>query len=141
MKLPDVCPARAATSWGWPGRWPPDASPKGDHPSRPAPRGREPKASGGVGVARWAANPSTTAQATAKTTEGKKIKLSGKAQKAIVDLQNAVNKADYASLPGKLAAAKAVASTADDKPTASTAARDKEDMASLTRIRMLAVRP
>ena len=60
-------------------------------------------------------HPSTTAQATAKTTEGKKIKLSGKAQKAIVDLQNAVNKADYASLPGKLAAAKAVASTADDK--------------------------
>ena len=54
-------------------------------------------------------------QATAKTTDGKKIKLSGKAQKAIVDLQNAVNKADYASLPQKLAAAKAVASTADDK--------------------------
>ena len=54
-------------------------------------------------------------QATAKTSDGKKIKLSGKAQKAIVDLQNAVNKADYASVPAKLAAAKAVASTADDK--------------------------
>jgi tetratricopeptide (TPR) repeat protein len=59
--------------------------------------------------------PSTQRQATATTTEGKKIKLSGKAQKAIVDLQNAVNKADYASVPEKLAAAKAVASTADDK--------------------------
>ena len=54
-------------------------------------------------------------QATAQTTEGKKIKLSGKAQKAIIELQNAVNKADYASVPAKLAAAQAVASTADDK--------------------------
>ena len=54
-------------------------------------------------------------QATAQTTEGKTLKLSGKAQKAIIELQNAVNKADYASLPAKLAAAQAVASTPDDK--------------------------
>jgi tetratricopeptide (TPR) repeat protein len=60
-------------------------------------------------------HPSTQTEATAKTTEGKQIKLSGKAQKAIIDLQNAVNKADYANVPAKLAAAKAVASTADDK--------------------------
>src|SRR5690348_15646534 len=45
----------------------------------------------------------------------KPIKLSSKAQKAIVDLQTAVNKADYASVPAKLAAAQAVASTPDDK--------------------------
>ena len=59
--------------------------------------------------------PTKQGEATAKTTEGKKIKLSGKAQKAVIDLQNAVNKADYASVPQKLAAAQAVASTADDK--------------------------
>lgn len=45
----------------------------------------------------------------------KALKLSSRAQKAIVDLQTAVNKADYASLPAKLAAAQAVASTPDDK--------------------------
>jgi tetratricopeptide (TPR) repeat protein len=45
----------------------------------------------------------------------KAIKLSGKAQKAIVDLQTTVNKADYANVPAKVAAAQAVASTADDK--------------------------
>jgi len=43
------------------------------------------------------------------------VKLSGKAQKAIVELQTAVNKQDYASVPAKLAAAQAVASTPDDK--------------------------
>ena len=45
----------------------------------------------------------------------KPIKLSGKAQKAIVDLQTAVNKADYANVPAKIAAAQALASTPDDK--------------------------
>jgi tetratricopeptide (TPR) repeat protein len=45
----------------------------------------------------------------------KSLKLSSKAQKAIVDLQTTVNKGDYASLPAKLAAAQAVASNADDK--------------------------
>jgi tetratricopeptide (TPR) repeat protein len=45
----------------------------------------------------------------------KAIKLSGKAQKAIVDLQATVTKADYANLPAKVAAAQAVASTPDDK--------------------------
>lgn len=45
----------------------------------------------------------------------KAIKLSGKAQKAIVDLQTTVNKADYANVPAKVAAAQAVASTPDDK--------------------------
>jgi tetratricopeptide (TPR) repeat protein len=45
----------------------------------------------------------------------KTLKLSGRAQKAILDLQTAVNKADYASVPAKVAAAQAVASTPDDK--------------------------
>jgi tetratricopeptide (TPR) repeat protein len=42
-------------------------------------------------------------------------KLSSGAGKAIVDLQNAVNKNDTASIPAKLAAAKAAAKTGDDK--------------------------
>ncbi|HEY7006832.1 MAG TPA: tetratricopeptide repeat protein [Sphingomicrobium sp.] len=45
----------------------------------------------------------------------KALKLSGKAQKPILELQAAVNKADYASVPAKLAAAQAVATTPDDK--------------------------
>jgi len=45
----------------------------------------------------------------------KAVKVSGKAQKAIIDLQTAVNKADYANVPAKVAAAQAVASTPDDK--------------------------
>ena len=53
--------------------------------------------------------------ASAKTTEGKKIKLSKNAQKAIIELQKAVNDKDFASVPAKAAAAQAVASTADDK--------------------------
>ncbi|HEY4070369.1 MAG TPA: tetratricopeptide repeat protein [Sphingomicrobium sp.] len=43
------------------------------------------------------------------------LKLSGKAQKAIIELQTAVSKADYANVPAKLAAAQAVATTPDDK--------------------------
>lgn len=54
-------------------------------------------------------------QASAKTKDGKQIKLSGKAQKAIVELQKAVNANDVANIPAKLAAAQAVASTPDDK--------------------------
>jgi len=45
----------------------------------------------------------------------KQIHPSSKAQKAIVDLQTAVNKGDTASIPAKLAAAQAVASTPDDR--------------------------
>jgi tetratricopeptide (TPR) repeat protein len=54
-------------------------------------------------------------QATAQTNNGKPIKLSSKAQKAVVDLQTAVNKNDVANIPAKIAAAKAVASTPDDR--------------------------
>jgi tetratricopeptide (TPR) repeat protein len=43
------------------------------------------------------------------------IKPSSKALKAIFDLQTAVNKGDYASVPAKLAAAQAVASTKEDR--------------------------
>ena len=42
-------------------------------------------------------------------------KPSAKAQKALVDLQTAVNSNDVANIPAKLAAAKAVASTKDDR--------------------------
>jgi tetratricopeptide (TPR) repeat protein len=45
----------------------------------------------------------------------KPIKVSGKASKAIADLQATVNKNDYANVPAKVAAAQAVASTPDDK--------------------------
>lgn len=45
----------------------------------------------------------------------KQIKISNNARKAIADLQTAVNKADYANVPAKVAAADAVASTPDDK--------------------------
>lgn len=53
--------------------------------------------------------------AQAQPSNEKPIKVSSKAQKAILDLQTAVNKGDYASVPAKLAAAQAVASTPDDK--------------------------
>ena len=43
------------------------------------------------------------------------LKPSSKALKAIVDLQTAVNKNDYASVPAKVAAAQAVASTKEDR--------------------------
>jgi tetratricopeptide (TPR) repeat protein len=43
------------------------------------------------------------------------IKLSNKAQKAIIDLQTAVKANDRASIPAKLAAAQAVAQTKDDR--------------------------
>ena len=42
------------------------------------------------------------------------IKPSGKALKAIVDLQTAVNNNDYANVPAKVAAAQAVATTKED---------------------------
>jgi tetratricopeptide (TPR) repeat protein len=51
-----------------------------------------------------------TAQATAP-----QVKPSAKALKAIVDLQDAVNKKDWASVPAKVAAAQAVASTKEDR--------------------------
>ena len=59
-------------------------------------------------------NAPTQAQPQAQNGQ-KSIKVSAKAQKAIVDLQTAVNKADYANVPAKIAAAQAVASTPDDK--------------------------
>ncbi len=59
-----------------------------------------------------AAQPAQPAQ---QQPQQKPIKLSSHAQKAILDLQTAVNKADYANVPAKLAAAQAVASTPDDK--------------------------
>ncbi len=46
---------------------------------------------------------------------GQKINVSNGARKAIIDLQDAVNKADYANIPAKVTAAQAVATTPDDK--------------------------
>lgn len=49
------------------------------------------------------------------STTGRKLDISKGAMKAIVDLQNAVNAKDTATIPAKLAAAQAVAKTNDDK--------------------------
>ncbi len=51
----------------------------------------------------------------AQSTEGRKLKISAKAQKAIVELQNAVKAKDTAAIPGKLAAAQRVAESPDEK--------------------------
>jgi tetratricopeptide (TPR) repeat protein len=53
-------------------------------------------------------------QAAADQAKGPQIKLSSKAQKAIIDLQTAVKANDAANIPAKLAAAQAVAQTKDD---------------------------
>ena len=68
------------------------------------------------GASASAPPPSTSApqgQAQAQA-EAPKIKLSGKAQKAIVDLQTAVKANDVANIPAKVQAAQAVAQTKDD---------------------------
>ena len=57
----------------------------------------------------------TTTTTGATSTTGRKLNISKEAQKAIVELQTAVNANDTASIPAKLAAANAVAKTADDK--------------------------
>lgn len=49
------------------------------------------------------------------STDGRKYKLSKNAEKAIVELQTAVNSNDVAAIPGKLAAAQAVAKSPDEK--------------------------
>ena len=51
----------------------------------------------------------------AQSSEGRKLKISPKAQKAIVELQNAVKAKDTAAIPGKLAAAQKVAQSPDEK--------------------------
>ena len=56
-----------------------------------------------------------TTTTAATTTTGRKLDISKEAQKAIVDLQNAVNANDTANIPAKIAAAQAVAKTTDDK--------------------------
>jgi len=68
------------------------------------------------GASASAPPPSTSAQqgqAQAQA-EAPKIKLSSKAQKAIVDLQTAVKANDVANIPAKVQAAQAVAQTKDD---------------------------
>ncbi len=51
----------------------------------------------------------------AKSSAGGKLKISREAQQAIVELQTAVNANDTANIPAKLAAAQAVAKSADEK--------------------------
>lgn len=68
------------------------------------------------GASASAPPPSTSAQqgqAQAQA-EAPKIKLSSKAQKAIIDLQTAVKANDVANIPAKVQAAQAVAQTKDD---------------------------
>jgi tetratricopeptide (TPR) repeat protein len=74
-----------------------------------------------VSTAPAAAQYNTPAPAQQQTVQGQQqaapapaVKPSSKALKAIVELQTAVNKGDYASVPAKLAAAQAVASSKDD---------------------------
>ena len=57
----------------------------------------------------------TTTTTGPTTTTGRKLDISKGAQKAIVDYQTAVNANDGANMPAKLAAARAVAKTNDDK--------------------------
>lgn len=57
----------------------------------------------------------TAAQAAPAKQAAPQIKPSAKALKAIVDLQDAVKKNDFANVPAKVAAAKAVASTKEDR--------------------------
>ena len=54
-------------------------------------------------------------QAADKLSTGRKIELSKEARKAIVELKTAVDARDAANIPGKLAAAQAVAKNNDDK--------------------------
>ncbi len=63
-----------------------------------------------AGIAGWV-GPAAAAQGAAPAA----IKISREASKAIMDLQTAVKGGDYASLPGKVAAANAAAKTADDR--------------------------
>jgi tetratricopeptide (TPR) repeat protein len=55
------------------------------------------------------------AQVAPEQSKGVQIKLSNKAQKAILDLQAAVKANDTANIPAKVAAAQAVAQTKDDR--------------------------
>jgi tetratricopeptide (TPR) repeat protein len=54
-------------------------------------------------------------QPSAESAKEPQLKPSGGALKAIVDLQNAVNANDYATVPAKVAAAQAVAKTKEDR--------------------------
>ncbi len=56
-----------------------------------------------------------TTATSATSTSGRKLSISPGAQKAIIELQTAVNNKDVANIPAKLAAARAVAKTPDDK--------------------------
>ena len=71
----------------------------------------------------------------AQSTEGRKLKISPKAQKAIVELQNAVKAKDAASISAKLAAAQKVAQSPDEKffvaVNQTQAAIDANDLAGL----------
>ncbi|WP_309603257.1 tetratricopeptide repeat protein [Sphingomonas sp.] len=60
-------------------------------------------------------NTETTTTSAATTTTGRKLDISKGAQKAIVEFQTAVTANDVATIPAKLAAARAVAKTNDDK--------------------------
>ena len=56
-----------------------------------------------------------SSQAAPAPAAGPQAKPSAKAQKALLDLQDTINKKDWANLPAKVAAAQAAASTKDDR--------------------------
>lgn len=67
-------------------------------------------------VAMFAAAPATAQKQAAPAAQAEpKITPSKGAMKALMDLQDSVNKKDYASVPAKVAAAQAVATTKEDK--------------------------
>ncbi len=69
----------------------------------------------------------------ATSTSGRKLTVSREAQKAILELQNAVNAKDTAAIPGKIQTALKVAKTADDRyfigSNQARAALDANDLA------------
>lgn len=68
-----------------------------------------------IAVALSAAPAAAQTQPAAAQPAVPQVKPSAKALKAIVDLQDAVNKKDWASVPAKVAAAQALASTKEDR--------------------------
>ena len=68
-----------------------------------------------IAVALWAAPAAAQTKPAAAQPAVPQVKPSAKALKAIAELQDAVNKKDWASVPAKVAAAQAVASTKEDR--------------------------
>lgn len=68
-----------------------------------------------IGTAGWAAPAVAAAQNAPAAAPERKINISKPAQKAVIELQNAISANDAATIPAKLAAAKAAANTDEDR--------------------------